>query len=229
MSDEIDELLRPEGPRSWRDRLAEWAEALDLSSTRLVGGVAVLVVAVFAGWRLLTPPAPPTEMRIPFTSTSGVPSSAALAVSTTTADVVVHVAGAVNAPGVQRLATGARVVDAVSAAGGPRADADVGRINLAALLEDGQQVYVPAVGEAVPHPAAAGPAVDSGPSADSPIDINEASLDELDELPGIGPALAQAIVSHREQHGPFASVDELLEVRGIGEAKLDQIRPLVTT
>jgi competence protein ComEA len=220
--DDYGDLLRPSAPRTWRERLAEWAEALDMSPTRLLVGGAVLVVVGLAGWRLLAPPPPPPEMRIPFTSTSA-PGSGPSSSSAVPVQVVVHVAGAVNAPGVQRLASGARVVDAVEAAGGARVDADVGRINLAAVLEDGQQVYVPAVGEEV----APRRAVDPGTS-DEPIDLNDADADELDALPGIGPALAQAIVAHREQHGPFASIDELLDVRGIGEAKLDQLRPLVT-
>jgi competence protein ComEA len=147
-------------------------------------------------------------------------------------EVVVHVAGAVAVPGVQRLPTGARVVDAVDAAGGALPDADLARINLAAPLTDGQQIYVLRQGE-VPPLVPAGPA---GGAAGTPgtaaggelVDINRATADQLDELPGVGPATAEAIISHRDQNGPFASVDELIDVRGIGESKLDQLRDLVT-
>lgn len=149
-------------------------------------------------------------------------------------EVVVHVVGAVPAPGVQRLPAGSRVVDAVEAAGGATGDADLGRINLAAALVDGQQVYVLRIGEAPPLPpvgaaaGADGAAAAAGDAAGAPIDINRASAAELEELPGVGPATAEAIIAHREQNGPFASVDDLLDVRGIGEAKLEQIRPRAT-
>jgi competence protein ComEA len=149
-------------------------------------------------------------------------------------EVVVHVVGAVAAPGVQRLPTGSRVIDAVEAAGGAAADADLSRVNLAAVLADGQQVVVLRPGEAPPAAAGAGP---SGPGAadgaggDSDgalVDINRASAAELEELPGVGPATAEAIIAHRDQNGPFASVDDLLDVRGIGEAKLEQLRDRAT-
>mgnify|MGYP003525793375 CR=1 FL=1 len=158
--------------------------------------------------------------------------------ATTGTDVVVHVVGAVARPGVQRLPAGARIVDAVDAAGGAAPDADLGRINLAAVLADGQQVYVVRVGETPPVPATAGGtgsgALDVGggtAGAGGPgalVDLNSASADQLDELPGVGPTTAEAIITHREQNGPFATVDDLLDVRGIGEAKLEQLRGLVT-
>jgi competence protein ComEA len=148
-------------------------------------------------------------------------------------EVVVHVAGAVVAPGVQRLPGGARVDDAVDAAGGATPDADLGRINLAAVLIDGQQVYVLRVGEAPPSAptASAGSATANTAGTEGQgalVDINTASATQLEELPGVGPITAQAIISHREQSGPFASVDDLLDVRGIGEAKLEALRDLAT-
>jgi competence protein ComEA len=149
-------------------------------------------------------------------------------------EVVVHVVGAVAAPGVQRLPQGSRVVDAVDAAGGAGPDAVLGRINLAAALSDGQQVYVLRLGEPAPV-SPAGPAAgadggsdDTGAAGTAPVDINAASAAQLEELPGVGPATAAAIIAHREQNGPFASVDDLLDVRGIGEAKLDALRDLAT-
>ena len=144
--------------------------------------------------------------------------------------------GAVRAPGIVRVRAGARVVDAIAAAGGATADADLARLNLAAPLSDGARVAVPAVGRPPPAldpsavsgtPAASGAAGASG-STSGPVDINTATAEELDRLPGIGPATAAAIVSDRSTHGPFASVDDLQRVRGIGPSKLEQLRDLVT-
>ena len=164
------------------------------------------------------------------------PAGGAAGAGSTTGEVVVHVVGAVVAPGVQRLPAGARVVDAVDAAGGASGDADLARINLAAALVDGQQVYVLRIGELAP-PAAAGATGAGGGDAGQPaagdtaaglVDINRASATELEELPGVGPTTAEAIIAHREQNGPFAAVDDLIDVRGIGDAKLEQLRPHAT-
>jgi competence protein ComEA len=99
-------------------------------------------------------------------------------------------------------------------------------VNLAALLVDGQQVYVARVGETPPVAATAGGATPTGPAP--LVDLNTATASELEELPGIGPTTAEAIVDHRERNGPFTSVDDLLDVRGIGDAKLEQLRDRVT-
>lgn len=132
--------------------------------------------------------------------------------------VVVHVAGAVAAPGVYELPEGARVHDAVLAAGGPVSGADVDQLNLAALLADGQKVYVPHEGERVP---------DLGESASQPLilSLNRASAQELEALPGIGPVLAGRIVAYRAANGPFRHVDDLINVSGIGPKLLEQLRP----
>jgi competence protein ComEA len=147
------------------------------------------------------------------------------------AEVVVHVAGAVARPGVQRLVGGDRVVDAVDAAGGPVPDADLGRINLAAPLADGQQIYVPRLGEVPPAAAATGATGTTGggtaAAPGQPVNLNTASAVELETLPGVGPTTAAAIIAHREANGPFTAVDQLLDVRGIGDAKLAQLRDLV--
>jgi competence protein ComEA len=130
-------------------------------------------------------------------------------------------------PGVYDVAPGARVHVAIEAAGGAAAGSDVSALNLAAPLTDGERVYVPLVGEAVPPaPAVAAPVLGTTPVG--PVDLNRATAAELDALPGIGPATAQAIVTHREENGPFASIDDLEAVRGIGPAKLEAIRALVT-
>ena len=216
-------------PAAWdarpASRLRTWLD--DLLDTTGVGvraavaGVALLGVVVGAGWWLTRQAPPPVEASIPLVQAT-VP-----APTTTEAQpVVVHVAGAVVAPGVHRLPPGARVVDAVEASGGMAADADVAAVNLAALVVDGVQVYVPRIGEAAPGGGAA--SAGAGPAAgDGLVDLNTADVAALDTLPGVGPSTAAAIVDHRERHGPFASVDALLDVRGIGEAKLAAIRDLV--
>ena len=143
--------------------------------------------------------------------------------------IVVQAAGAVVRPGVYRVPVGARVTDLLQAAGGAAPDAKLDVVALAAKLVDGQRVYVPRAGEAVPAVVGgAGAGGSSEPTPSAPLDLNAADADQLDELPGVGPATAAAIVAYRDQHGPFRSVEGLLEVRGIGPAKLDQLRALVT-
>ncbi|EGQ73813.1 DNA topoisomerase TopA [Actinomyces sp. oral taxon 448 str. F0400] len=150
--------------------------------------------------------------------------------SSGTGGLLVHVAGAVGAPGVVSLPEGARVVDAIEAAGGAREDADTDQLNLARPVVDGEQVRVPVVGEvleaASPGPQASSTA--SGGSGAGPINVNTATASELEALPGIGPALAERIVSHREANGPFKSLDDLTDVPGIGKAKLEALRTEAT-
>ncbi len=196
-------------------------EALDATGSgwrALIGGCLLVGLAIGALVWLTRQSPEPVDSTLPLVEPASV--------TTTTAPpgpVVVHVAGAVHAPGVQRLPAGSRVIDAVDAAGGLVPDADAGRVNLAAELADGTQVYVPTIGEVPPVPAASG----AGETADGPIDLNIADATVLETLPGVGPATSAAILDHRERNGPFVSVDGLLEVRGIGEAKLAQIRDLV--
>ena len=149
---------------------------------------------------------------------------------------VVHVAGSVVAPGVYELPGGSRLHQAIQAAGGLLSDADPGVLNLAALLHDGDRVFVPRVGEQIPTIAlpssgvgAASPTGVGSAVPAQPVDLNRATAAELDALPGVGPSTAAAIVAHREQNGPFGSIDDLLQVRGIGPAKLDALRGLVAT
>ncbi|MGH9275398.1 MAG: helix-hairpin-helix domain-containing protein, partial [Acidimicrobiales bacterium] len=194
----------------------------------LVGGAAA-IAAVLAGLWLTRPPAAPAEVSLPFASTTSTTAPAS-PTSSTSDLLVVHVAGAVVLPGVHQLPAGSRVVDAIEAAGGLAVDADGARLNLAAALTDGERVYVLHVGEDAPPPVAASstPGVSgASSSAIGPIDLNTADEAALDGLPGVGPATAAAIVAHRTQIGRFTSVDQLLDVRGIGQAKLDAIRDLV--
>lgn len=142
-------------------------------------------------------------------------------------EIIVHVSGAVAAPGVVRLPGDARVDDALSAAGGATEDADLSAVNLARPLTDGEQIHLPLPGEA-PRPLPPDPAGATAGSADpagqASIDLNTADAAALEELPGVGPAIAQRIVEHREKNGAFTSVDGLLEVSGIGPATLEEIR-----
>jgi competence protein ComEA len=140
---------------------------------------------------------------------------------------VVHVAGAVRDPGVYRLAAGARVDDAVQRAGGATRRADLGGLNLAAELEDGRQVLVP---ERAPRGggAAVTGAAAPEPVPGQPLNINTATLEQLDGLTGIGPLTAQKILDAREERGGFGSVEELGEIPGIGDKRLASLREEVT-
>jgi competence protein ComEA len=140
--------------------------------------------------------------------------------------VVVSVVGLVGRPGLVTLPTGARVADAVEAAGGLLPDADARSVNLAAVVSDGEQVAVGTAGSGAAPGAAAGAAA-TGPSPGGPVDLNTAGVNELDALPGIGPVLAQRIVDHRSREGPFRSVDQLDDVPGIGPAIAAELAELV--
>jgi len=154
----------------------------------------------------------------------------------TQAPITVHVIGAVVRPGVYAFPEGSRVQDAVIAAGGLLAEADPNLINLAAKLEDGQKLEIPAVGGSIPGAAstAAGPfTVLTTPGATTNnadlVNINTATADELDTLPGIGPTTAQKIIDYRTQHGPFSQIEQVMDVSGIGPATFDRIKDLITT
>jgi competence protein ComEA len=157
------------------------------------------------------------------------PPAAAPTASPTSSPLRVDVAGAVNAPGVYTMPHGSLVADAIAAAGGPAADADLDRINKATALYDGAQVYVPRVAQPIPTtvtlptPTAATRSMQvSAPG--KLINLNTATLEELDTLPGIGPSTAQRIIEGR----PYAAVEDLLRVKGIGQATFDKLKDLVT-
>jgi competence protein ComEA len=166
-----------------------------------------------------------TPVAVPGASTGASPSAARGAAASGAAEVVVHVAGKVRRPGIVVLSPGARVVDALEAAGGARRGVDLSSLNLARPLVDGEQVVVGA-------PAAAGGQAGgvaaSGVDASGKVNLNTASEAQLEELPGVGPVTAAASVALREEQGPFASVDQLLDVSGIGEATLAEIAPHAT-
>lgn len=164
--------------------------------------------------------APGGAETVPLTSD---PSRTPSAPATGTSGVAyVHVAGAVRAPGLYALPSGARAVDAIAAAGGFASDAERAAVNLARPVVDGEQILVPVVG-AAPLPPAPG----AGPARDGVVDLNTADAVALEELPGIGPALAERILAWREENGRFASVEDLLAVPGIGEKLLEGLREQV--
>ena len=142
-----------------------------------------------------------------------------------TTALVVHVDGAVAAPGVYELPAGSRANDAVLAAGGGVEGADTSSINLAAPLADGEKVHVPLAGEASPAPSAGAGAAPE--QASGPVNLNTAGVEELDALPGVGEATARAIIEDRERNGPFSSPEDLMRVSGIGEKKFEKLEAMV--
>ncbi len=230
-ADQVDPLglTRPVHLRP-TDRLLGLLSDLGITPQVAALGVGVGLVALL-GWYLLRSPAPePAEAGVPL-APAAAPASRAGAVavptSVTGGPVLAHAAGAVRRPGLYELAAGDRVADLLTAAGGPLPAADLDRINLAAPVTDGTQVIVPRRGEpvtAVPAPADA----TSASSTEAPVNINLAGPEELETLPGVGPATAAAIIEYRDAAGPFASVEQLIDVSGIGEAKLAALIDLVT-
>ncbi|HEX6009028.1 MAG TPA: ComEA family DNA-binding protein [Actinomycetota bacterium] len=201
---------------SIHDRLAT------LSRAELIALVAVVGVTVAGAgfWYVRSLPAP-VQVR------SG-PSGALVAAPTASVSpatvILVDVAGWVRRPGVYEFAEGARVIDAIDAAGGARPGAVLSSLNLAAPLVDGTQVLVPKESQSAPTTE-----TETGTSgATGLVNVNSATNAELETLPGIGEVLAQAIVDHRTENGPFTSVEQLVDVSGIGDATLENIRELVT-
>lgn len=239
LADEIGTLPRPHATAPIVERIREWVDWFGL--TRLLTSAVAVVVVCAGAWFLVRTPSPPSEASLPVASGSPTGPAVTLAVAptppgpsttATSGPVIVHVAGAVIVPGVYELGPGSRVADAVEGAGGASDDADLGRINLAAPLLDGGQIYVPAVGEdglLLPPPGSASESAAAESMPSGPVDVNRASAGELESLPGVGPATAAAIIAERERNGPFASFDDLERVAGIGPAKLAGLVGLVIT
>ncbi|MFK3678908.1 helix-hairpin-helix domain-containing protein [Microbacterium sp. NPDC090218] len=170
--------------------------------------LALVVISAAVGLGILRGQAPPTES-VSLTDVG--------ATTGPSGELYVHVLGAVAKPGLYVLELDARLVDALAAAGGTTEDADLAAVNLARVLEDGEQVVVPTVGAVADAPGAA-------PPGDDRIDLNTADQAALETLPRIGPALAARIIAWREENGRFRSVDDLLAVPGIGEKMLAGMR-----
>jgi competence protein ComEA len=187
----------------------------ELSRSQVVVYGAVAVALLLVGARAIRSEggggATPAAAASTSTSASG------FSVSSSGGDVVIDVAGAVRRPGVYRLPSGARVVDAIGRAGGPAGDALLEGINRAARLADGQQVVVPERGPA-------GTAATLAVTEDGPISLGSATVEQLDTIDGIGPVTAAKIVEYRDQHGGLSSVDQLDQVSGIGPATMESLR-----
>jgi competence protein ComEA len=224
-----------------QERIEELAARAGLSAvpTPVVGVAAAVVVAavVWALWGALRGgggadvPAPVSAPAAE--SGTGESQTGAARETTRTQELVVHVAGAVRHPGVYRLADGSRVEDALCAAGGALGSAAADSLNLARVVTDGERLAVPTKEEAAQGGGAAvagatggGGAVSAG-AAQGPLDINTATAEQLDALPGVGPSTAAKIVAEREKNGPFKSVEDLSRVPGIGPKKVDALKDLV--
>lgn len=207
-------------------RLGRLASALDATPAELAGLTALLLggvvcLAVLVWWS--PPGAPPAAGAV-----GAVPTPIDAADAGPQGSVTVHVVGAVARPGVVSLPAGARVVDAIAAAGEATLLADVGQLNLARAVTDGERIEVPERGAAVTEEAGAEGASAAGAFlADGRLDLNRATAADLETLPGIGPVLAARIVSHRDASGPFATAGALREVPGIGEATFQRLADLV--
>jgi competence protein ComEA len=205
-------------------------------STAVVGLSFLLLVLVLAGNHLArTGTARPAEATTPLDPVGATAPGEPVGVAPSTSALVVHVVGAVRRPGLYRMGEGKRVADAIARAGGAAKRADLAALNIAAPLVDGTQVLVPARvnaacgnapsrttggSEAAPGPATVG----AGPK----VSLSTATAEQLDALPGVGPATAQKILDYRAEYGPFGSVDDLDAVPGIGPTRIDELRDLVT-
>jgi competence protein ComEA len=231
---------RPDRAPDYPPRPSEWGGPVERLIDRVrqlrgdprVGIAALLVVALVVGFIWYRLGSSDTGESSP---TSRQPASAATTAASGPASeakqggqVTVHVAGAAAKPGVYELDVDARVIDAVESAGGGAPDADLNRLNLAAKVTDGQRVLVQRVGEAA-SAAPGTPGADGGSADPSAlVSLNSATPAELETLPGIGPTLAEAIIAERERRGGFKSVNELRDVRGIGEKRFADLKDKVT-
>ena len=204
-------------------------ERLDSLSRGELAGLVVVVVATLLGaglWYARSLPKP-VDIAAPANAASPVVSAEAAPFASPTqspVSIIVDVAGWVRRPGVYEFASGDRVIDAVNRAGGARNGADLTTLNLAAPLTDGTQIVVPKPGATAPG----GTGSTSSTGGATILNINTASETDLETLPGVGPVTAAAIIDYRTQNGPFTSVDDLIDVSGIGPSTLEQVRPFVT-
>lgn len=193
---------------------------------RALAVVAVVVVVGAAGWAWQARPQAEPVAPLASDTVSAVPAAGDPSVSSS-GEVVVAVAGKVRKPGLVRLPAGSRLADAVQAAGGALPGVDVALLNPARKVTDGELIVV----GVTPPPVlggGAGPAAGGAAPAAGPVNLNTATLAQLDALPGVGPVLAQRILTHRDQHGGFKSVGDLRQVDGIGDARYEQLKDLVT-
>ncbi|MEO0493632.1 MAG: helix-hairpin-helix domain-containing protein [Actinomycetota bacterium] len=222
---DVDDSFQPEF--SWRRAPVLLADRLGVRPIGLLGGLAAVLAAALGAWWAMRPPPPPAEEVLPFVQDLA-PVAPATADVGRVEVVVVHVDGAVAHPGVHELRIGARITDAIDAAGGLLPGADRRAVNLAQRIGDGQRIWVPHVDDEDPVAVVSGGAAgEAGDAASGLVSLSTATPSMLEALPGIGPSLAAAIADHRDREGGFETVDDLLAVPGIGPAKLDGLRDLV--
>jgi competence protein ComEA len=206
-------------------------ERLDSLSRGELAGLVIVIVATLLGaglWYMRSLPRP-VDIAAPADAASPIVSQITGATGSlppSPVSIIVDVAGWVRSPGVYEFASGDRVIDAVNRAGGPRNGADLTVLNLAAPLTDGTQIVIPKPGATAP--GGTGTSETGTSSGTALININTASGTDLEALPGVGPVTAAAIIDYRTQNGPFATVDDLIDVTGIGPSTLEQIRPFAT-
>ena len=206
---------------TWASSLRWLSRQRSSVSVRVGGGVAAVVLIALLCAVVLVRSSQSANLSVASESSVG---SGPSSTTTSAPGVVIDVGGAVRQPGVYRLALGSRVVDALEVAGGPAEDIDLEQINLASTINDGQRVWFTRKGELPPVGVVGSSPPSGGTDSGVPLDLNTATLEQLDSLSGIGPATAKAIVDRRKELGRFRSVDDLLTVKGIGPTKLDSIR-----
>ena len=175
----------------------------------------ILFGLIFSGLLLLVIQAPPSQ-------------SIALTSKETPGNLLIHIAGAIRNPGVYELELNSRVMDAVNASGGFQDDADLDRVNLAKKLIDGEQIYIPSIGEERKLTDEEIVGGDTGITSSAPLNINIASIQELEQLPGIGPTKAEEIVAYREENGWFLTIEDIMNVPGIGPTIFENMKELIT-
>lgn len=214
-------------PDTTRLRDTRWT----LSARHVLVLATVLLIGL--GWAGCTVirarPTPIPDARPPATLTTGAPvtqpatpGSTGSTAKPSTTTVVIHVAGKVRRPGLVRAPTGSRVADALTLAGGPLRGVDLSSLNLARQLTDGEQIVV-----GIPTPPTTPVGTATSPGGPTPLNLNTATVPQLDALPGVGPVLAQRILDYRTENGPFTTVDQLQEVPGVGPKKFGSLRPHV--
>jgi competence protein ComEA len=190
-----------------------WTVAISIVASLLAAGILLLLSRPMRGQPVTLQPAP-TETDIPL--------------------LLVHIAGAVNAPGVYELPPGSRLRDALQAAGGVKKGADTQHLNQAARLEDGQYLFVPyleidlIIPSAVPQEIPVLPGRSSEINIDGPVNINTATQEALETLPGVGPVIAQRIIEYRQANGPFQTIEDIQKVKGIGTKTFEKMQGLIT-
>jgi competence protein ComEA len=206
---------------------------IEIPHIKVLATLAVAASVLLVWWLLSGRPhasGPDEPLAFTPTSSASAPSGASPGTATEqpTEELVIDVVGKVRKPGIVTVPKGSRVYEAIEAAGGLKGNVDTSSVNMARVLTDGEQILIGRTPAAVPGPAGGGTGGTAPPAPTAKINLNTATAEQLDTLPGVGPVTAQAILSWRQENGRFTSVDDLLDVKGIGDATLANLRNLVT-